>query len=58
MRYQYCISLAAFLCAASASAAIPAGSTAVVGLLETTDVHSNVVGYDYFRLAPDPTLPR
>lgn len=56
MRYQYCISLAAFLCAASASAAIPAGSTAVLGLLETTDVHSNVVGYDYFRLAPDASL--
>jgi 2',3'-cyclic-nucleotide 2'-phosphodiesterase/3'-nucleotidase len=25
-------------------------------LLETTDVHANVVGYDYFRLAPDASL--
>ncbi len=57
MRYQYCITLAAALVyAASAAAAIPAGTTAVVGLLETTDVHSNVVGYDYFRLAPDASL--
>ena len=37
-------------------APVPAGTSAVVGLLETTDVHSNVVGYDYFRLAPDASL--
>ena len=54
MRYQFCISLAALLCV-QASAVTP-GSTAVVALLETTDVHSNVLGYDYFRLAPDPSL--
>jgi 2',3'-cyclic-nucleotide 2'-phosphodiesterase / 3'-nucleotidase len=56
MRYQYCISIAAFLCAASAAAAVPTGARAVVGLLESTDVHSNLVGYDYFRLAPEPSL--
>nr|WP_229518653.1 bifunctional 2',3'-cyclic-nucleotide 2'-phosphodiesterase/3'-nucleotidase [Massilia sp. PAMC28688] len=44
--------------ASSAAAAdkIAAGTTAVVGVLETTDVHSNLVGYDYFRLAPEPSL--
>lgn len=56
MRYQICIPLAALLCAASAGAAIPTGTSAVIGLLETTDVHANVVGYDYFRLAPDASL--
>jgi 2',3'-cyclic-nucleotide 2'-phosphodiesterase/3'-nucleotidase len=25
-------------------------------VLETTDLHSNVVGYDYFKLAEDPSL--
>lgn len=56
MRYQICIPLAALLCAAGATAAVPAGTSAVVALLETTDVHSNLVGYDYFRLAAEPTL--
>jgi 2',3'-cyclic-nucleotide 2'-phosphodiesterase/3'-nucleotidase len=27
-----------------------------VALLETTDLHSNVVGYDYYKLAPDASL--
>ncbi len=58
MRYQITISVASLLLAAGAHAAStpPTGATAVVALLETTDVHSNVVGYDYFRLAPDPSL--
>jgi 2',3'-cyclic-nucleotide 2'-phosphodiesterase/3'-nucleotidase len=34
----------------------PAGATAVVAVLETTDVHSNVLGYDYYKLAPDPSF--
>jgi 2',3'-cyclic-nucleotide 2'-phosphodiesterase/3'-nucleotidase len=55
MRYQYCITMAALLCA-TASAAVTPGSSAVVALLETTDVHSNVLGYEYFRLAADPAL--
>ena len=25
-------------------------------MLETTDLHSNVVGYDYFKLAPEPSI--
>jgi len=27
-----------------------------MALLETTDLHSNVVGYDYYKLAPDTSL--
>ena len=55
MRYHFYTSLLALLSGAAA-AAVPAGTTAVVALLETTDLHSNVVGYDYFRLAPEPSL--
>ena len=41
----------------SASAApVPAGTTATLAILETTDIHANVVGYDYFKLAADPSL--
>jgi 2',3'-cyclic-nucleotide 2'-phosphodiesterase/3'-nucleotidase len=57
MRYQFYTSILAMLVAGSAAAAsVPAGTTAVVALLETTDLHSNVIGYDYFRLAPEPSL--
>jgi 2',3'-cyclic-nucleotide 2'-phosphodiesterase/3'-nucleotidase len=34
----------------------PAGASATLAVLETTDLHSNVVGYDYYKLAPEPTL--
>ncbi|MES2318452.1 MAG: bifunctional 2',3'-cyclic-nucleotide 2'-phosphodiesterase/3'-nucleotidase [Pseudomonadota bacterium] len=56
MRYQFCIPLFSLFLAGAAHAAGPAGARAVVGVLETTDVHSNVIGYDYFRLAPEPAL--
>ncbi|MCE3606350.1 bifunctional 2',3'-cyclic-nucleotide 2'-phosphodiesterase/3'-nucleotidase [Massilia sp. P8910] len=57
MRYQICIPVLSLMCCASAAAAAPpTGSTAVVGVMETTDLHSNVVGYDYFKLAPEPSL--
>jgi 2',3'-cyclic-nucleotide 2'-phosphodiesterase/3'-nucleotidase len=58
MRYQITIPLAALLAAAAAHGANPPliGTRATVALLETTDVHSNVLGYDYFRLAPEPSL--
>lgn len=59
MRYQINICLAAGLLLAGAinAATVPAaGTTAVVAVLETTDVHSNLLGYDYFRLAPEPSL--
>jgi 2',3'-cyclic-nucleotide 2'-phosphodiesterase/3'-nucleotidase len=33
-----------------------AGTQATLAILETTDVHANVVGYDYFKLAADPSF--
>ena len=39
---------------ASAPGSIPAGSTVHLTLLETTDIHSHVLGYDYYTLSPDP----
>ena len=49
--------MAALLATVAAHAASqPApGTRAALALLETTDVHSNLVGYDYFRLAPEPS---
>ncbi len=32
------------------------GTTAKVALLETTDLHSNVLSYDYFKLAEDKSI--
>jgi 2',3'-cyclic-nucleotide 2'-phosphodiesterase/3'-nucleotidase len=32
------------------------GAGATLAILETTDVHANVVGYDYYKLAPEPSL--
>lgn len=44
--------------AAPALAAKPApkGASATLAVLETTDLHSNVVGYDYFKLAAEPSI--
>ena len=58
MRYQLHICLAGVLLATGAHAANPpaAGTRAAIALLETTDLHSNLLGYDYFRLAPEPSL--
>jgi 2',3'-cyclic-nucleotide 2'-phosphodiesterase/3'-nucleotidase len=42
--------------AAVAAQRAPAGATATLAVLETTDLHSNVVGYDYYKLAPEPSL--
>jgi 2',3'-cyclic-nucleotide 2'-phosphodiesterase/3'-nucleotidase len=46
--------------ALAACAAIPPhpvdGTTARIGVLETTDLHSNVMSYDYYKLAPDASL--
>jgi len=43
--------------AGAAPAAKPApGTRATLAILETTDIHSNVVGYDYFKLAEEPAL--
>jgi 2',3'-cyclic-nucleotide 2'-phosphodiesterase / 3'-nucleotidase len=46
-------------CATTASDVKPPvadGSRAELALLETTDMHSNVMSYDYFRLAEDKTI--
>ena len=58
MRYQLHICVAGLLLATGAHAANPpaGGTRAAIALLETTDVHSNLLGYDYFRLAPEPSL--
>ena len=40
-------------CATGSSSGPRAGATATLAVLETTDVHSNVLGYDYYKLAED-----
>ena len=40
----------------SDASSVPAGTTATLALLETTDLHTNVVSYDYFKLAEDKSL--
>jgi 2',3'-cyclic-nucleotide 2'-phosphodiesterase/3'-nucleotidase len=42
--------------AAPAAPTVAAGTTAQLALLETTDLHTNVRSYDYFKLADDTTL--
>jgi 2',3'-cyclic-nucleotide 2'-phosphodiesterase/3'-nucleotidase len=37
-------------------AAIPEGARAQLALLESTDIHSNILSYDYYKLAEDPSL--
>ncbi|HET8942419.1 MAG TPA: bifunctional 2',3'-cyclic-nucleotide 2'-phosphodiesterase/3'-nucleotidase [Rudaea sp.] len=36
--------------------ALPEGTRAQIGVLETTDLHSNVMSYDYYKLTPDPNV--
>jgi 2',3'-cyclic-nucleotide 2'-phosphodiesterase / 3'-nucleotidase len=36
--------------------AIAEGTRAQLAILESTDLHSNILSYDYYRLAEDPTL--
>jgi 2',3'-cyclic-nucleotide 2'-phosphodiesterase/3'-nucleotidase len=53
----FCLILSAALVSAPALAAKPrAGASAELAILETSDLHSSVVGYDYFKLAEDPSL--
>ncbi|HEY9512789.1 MAG TPA: bifunctional metallophosphatase/5'-nucleotidase, partial [Rhodanobacter sp.] len=35
---------------------LPDGARANVAILETTDIHSNVLSYDYYQLKPDASL--
>ena len=57
-RAMYCLPLSLLIsaCAAVGDRQPPPGATAVLAILETTDVHSNVLGYDYYKLAPDPSF--
>ncbi|HEY8681646.1 MAG TPA: bifunctional 2',3'-cyclic-nucleotide 2'-phosphodiesterase/3'-nucleotidase [Rhodanobacter sp.] len=53
--------LAALLLAGCASPGlksgkVPDGALANVAILETTDIHSNVLSYDYYKLKPDDSL--
>ncbi|WP_438022685.1 5'-nucleotidase C-terminal domain-containing protein [Sorangium sp. So ce233] len=36
--------------------ATPSGATADFALLETTDLHTNILGFDYFKLVADPSI--
>lgn len=59
MRYQFGILLFAVViggCALAPQGGVPVGASATLALLETTDLHSNVLSYDYFKLAPDPSF--
>ncbi|MCS0584767.1 bifunctional 2',3'-cyclic-nucleotide 2'-phosphodiesterase/3'-nucleotidase [Massilia pinisoli] len=38
------------------AAPVPEGTHATLAILETTDLHANAVGYDYYKLAADPSL--
>lgn len=56
LRYQFCIAVLPLFLATAAAARVPVGATATLAVLETTDIHSNVVGYDYYKLAADQSL--
>jgi 2',3'-cyclic-nucleotide 2'-phosphodiesterase/3'-nucleotidase len=59
LRRQLCLVFSTALVATPALAAkqgVAAGTSAELAVLETTDLHSNVVGYDYFKLAAEPSL--
>src|SRR3954465_7629989 len=34
----------------------PVGAEATLALLETTDLHANVLSYDYYKLQADPSI--
>ncbi|GAC1357958.1 MAG: bifunctional 2',3'-cyclic-nucleotide 2'-phosphodiesterase/3'-nucleotidase [Variovorax sp.] len=42
--------------ATAAAPSVAVNTKATLALLETTDLHTNVVSYDYFKLAADPSL--
>jgi 2',3'-cyclic-nucleotide 2'-phosphodiesterase/3'-nucleotidase len=58
LRYQICFALisASLSSVSAAQRHVAEGATATLAVLETTDLHSNVVGFDYFKLAPEPSL--
>jgi len=38
------------------AAPVAKGASAVLAVLETTDLHANVVGYDYYKLVAEPSI--
>jgi 2',3'-cyclic-nucleotide 2'-phosphodiesterase/3'-nucleotidase len=42
--------------AAAAPPTVADGTRAELAILESTDIHSNVLSYDYYRLAEDPSI--
>jgi len=51
---HYSVFIAAALLAACAT--VKPGSHATLAVLETSDLHANVRSYDYYKLAPEPSL--
>lgn len=54
-----CLALPAVVltgCSALPQGGAPDGATATLALLETSDLHANVLGYDYYKLSPDASL--
>jgi 2',3'-cyclic-nucleotide 2'-phosphodiesterase/3'-nucleotidase len=57
MRFSYLFPAAAILAACgSIPAKLPQGASASLAIIETTDLHANVLSYDYYKLAPDASL--
>jgi 2',3'-cyclic-nucleotide 2'-phosphodiesterase/3'-nucleotidase len=63
MRYRpLCLVLSLVILSPAAIAGTPkaaapkAGASAELAILETSDLHSAVLGYDYFKLAADPSM--
>jgi len=57
MRLFFFLPACAFLAACSSiPAKAPQGAQASLAILETTDLHANVLSYDYYKLAPDASL--
>jgi len=51
-----CLALGACATQDTRNQAPPEDSRARLGLLETTDIHTNILSYDYYKLADDKTI--
>lgn len=56
MRYRIVTAAVASLFILPPAGAVQPGATATLALLETSDLHANVLSYDYFKLAADPSF--
>lgn len=56
MRYRIVTAAVASLFLSTDALAVQPGATATLALLETSDLHANVLSYDYFKLAADPSF--